>query len=130
MTGTVEIEVAAGELIDKITILQIKCRHIGDAAKAANVRRELESLENTRERHLPASEALTALTSDLLAVNEQLWEIEDDIRDCERRQDFGEAFVALARAVYVTNDRRAALKREISTLMGSRFMEEKAYQPY
>ncbi|MEM7176473.1 MAG: DUF6165 family protein [Pseudomonadota bacterium] len=130
MTGTVEIEVAAGELIDKITILQIKYRHIGDAAKAANVRRELESLENTRERHLPASEALTALTSDLLAVNEQLWEIEDDIRDCERRQDFGEAFVALARAVYVTNDRRAALKREISTLMGSRFMEEKAYQPY
>lgn len=130
MTGTVEIEVAAGELIDKITILLIKSQHIDDPEKGANIRRELESLEKTRDLHLPVSEALTALTAELRSVNEMLWEIEDDIRDCERQEDFGERFVALARAVYITNDRRAGLKREISTLMGSRFMEEKAYQPY
>ncbi|MEO0822832.1 MAG: DUF6165 family protein, partial [Pseudomonadota bacterium] len=107
--GTVTIEVAAGELVDKITILEIKAERIADAAKRANVARELETLVAARAAALPASEALETLTAALKRVNEALWQIEDDIRDCERAGDFTERFIALARAVYRTNDERAAL---------------------
>jgi hypothetical protein len=129
-TGTVTIEIAPGELIDKITILEIKSERIEDAKKVANVRIELETLEASRDATLPASPDLTRLTAALKAVNEELWVIEDDIRDCERAEDFGPEFIRLARAVYKTNDRRAALKREINELLGSRLIEEKSYQPY
>ncbi|MEM0923206.1 MAG: DUF6165 family protein [Pseudomonadota bacterium] len=130
MSETVTVEIAPGELIDKITILEIKAERIADPAKLANVRLELEFLAATRDAALPVSDALTRLTGDLKAVNETLWQIEDDIRDCERDGDFGERFIDLARAVYKTNDRRAALKREINTALGSRLVEEKSYQPY
>ena len=130
MTGTVTIEVAPGELIDKITILEIKSERIDDPAKLANVRIEHETLAVSRDAALPASEELSALTAALREVNEALWDIEDDIRDCERRGDFGEGFIGLARSVYMTNDRRAELKRRINDLLGSRLVEEKSYKPY
>lgn len=122
--------VAPGELIDKITILEIKCARIADPAKLANVRRELALLEAARERALAPSEELTTLTRDLKAVNEKLWQIEDDIRACEAAEDFGERFVALARAVYRNNDSRTAIKRRINELLGSAILEEKSYKPY
>lgn len=130
MSGTVTIEIAPGELIDKITILEIKREQISDAEKLANVRIELETLEASRDAAIQPSDEMTRLTADLKAVNQELWGIEDDIRDCERDGDFGPKFIELARAVYKTNDRRAALKREINVHLGSRLVEEKSYQPY
>ena len=122
--------VSAGELIDKITILRVKATRIGDAAKEANVRIELALLEETAVRELPQSSALEDLTAQLTEINAALWDIEDGKRDCERRQDFGPDFVALARRVYIDNDRRAAVKRQINTLVGSEIVEEKSYKPY
>ncbi|HJT77893.1 MAG TPA: tetratricopeptide repeat protein, partial [Gemmataceae bacterium] len=115
----VRIEMAPGELIDKITILEIKQERITDAAKLANVRTELGVLNRTRDEALPPSEELERLTAELRAVNEMLWEVEDRIRECERAKDFGGRFVELARSVYRNNDRRAALKRRINELLGS-----------
>ena len=129
--GTVlEVEVSAGELVDKITILEIKAERIADPVKLANVHRELRSLTATRHEALPSSEELDELTAELRRINERLWEIEDDIRDCERQSDFGERFIELARAVYRTNDRRAAAKRSINELLGSELVEEKDYAEY
>lgn len=119
-----------GEIIDKITILEIKSEKLSDHDKLANVRRELGALTEVRERHFPAHAGLAALSANLKSVNEALWTIEDDLRDCERAKDFGEKFVLLARAVYVTNDRRAAVKREINALLGSALVEEKSYAAY
>ncbi|HEU0221325.1 MAG TPA: DUF6165 family protein [Paracoccaceae bacterium] len=124
------VPVAPGELLDKITILRIKLKHIADPAKLANVRTELALLEEVCARALPALPELDRLTEALQAVNAALWDIEDAIRDRERAGDFGPRFVELARSVYRTNDRRAELKREINTLLGSRIVEEKSYRPY
>jgi len=121
------VEVGAGELIDKITILRIKSERMTEAAKVANVRIELETLERARETGVPASDEITRLEDDLKTVNEALWEIEDGIRECEAEGDFGETFIRLARAVYQTNDKRAALKKEINLAAGSRIVEEKSY---
>lgn len=129
-TRSVHVEIAPGELIDKITILEIKAEQITDADKLRNVQKELEILARCRAESLPALSELESLTASLKDVNKQLWEIEDQIRDCERNQDFGETFIALARAVYKTNDRRAQLKREINDLLGSRIVEEKSYASY
>jgi len=130
MTSTVSVEIAPGELIDKITILEIKLDRISDAAKLANIRIEWETLDAARTQALAASEELDRLTAELKTVNEALWVIEDDIRDCERDKDFGPRFVELARSVYITNDKRAALKRQINDLLGSRLVEEKSYAAY
>lgn len=119
-----------GEVIDKITILEIKAERLTDAAKLANVTTELTALVAVREREFPAHAALAALAAELKAINEKLWVIEDDIRDCERAKDFGDKFVALARAVYYTNDERAAVKRKINDLLGSALVEEKSYAAY
>jgi tetratricopeptide (TPR) repeat protein len=124
------VPVAPGELIDKITILEIKMERIREAAKLANVRAELAELTAVRDRCLPRSVELARLTSSLKAVNETLWQIEDAIRDCERAQDFGPRFIELARSVYQNNDRRAALKRQINERLGSRLLEEKSYATY
>ena len=124
------IPVSAGELIDKITILRVKAERIGDPAKEANVRKELALLETVCVQTIGGVEGLDPLTAELLAVNAALWDIEDGKRDCERRQDFGPAFIALARSVYIENDRRAAIKRRINDLTGSDIVEEKSYQPY
>ena len=129
--GTVlQVEVSPGELIDKITILEIKAERIADPDKVANVQRELRSLVAARSAALPSSRELDELTAELRGINERLWEIEDDIRDCERNGDFGERFIDLARAVYRTNDRRAATKRSINELLGSELVEEKDYADY
>lgn len=126
----ITVEVSPGELIDKITILEIKNARLTDAAKLANVRLELTVLQSACAQALPSSEQLTALTAELRAVNETLWQIEDDIRFCERDADFGPRFIELARSVYRQNDRRAAFKRQINELLGSKLVEEKAYTTY
>ena len=126
--GVIRVETAPGELVDKLTILEIKLQRISDPAKLANVRREFAVLAAVRDRGLRTSPELDALTAELRAVNESLWEVEDDLRQCEASRDFGPRFVELARAVYHTNDRRAALKRRINDLLGSRLIEEKDYQ--
>jgi hypothetical protein len=118
--------VSAGELIDKMSILEIKLERIADQAKLANVRKELDLLRTARAA-LPSSPYLIALAAELKVVNERLWEIEDEVRKCETANDFGPRFVALARSVYKTNDERAALKRRVNDLLGSAIVEEKAY---
>lgn len=130
MSNNITVEIAPGELIDKITILEIKLERIDDARKLANVRHEWDVLTAARDAHTEASDALTDLTGQLKKINEALWEIEDDIRDCERAKDFGDKFIELARAVYRTNDERARLKREINELLGSALVEEKSYAAY
>lgn len=122
--------ISAGELIDKITILRVKAQRIDDPAKEANVQAELALLEATAARELQTSSELERLTGELTQINAALWDIEDGKRDCERRQDFGPDFVALARRVYMDNDRRAAVKRSINLLAGSEIVEEKSYKPY
>lgn len=128
-TAGVLIEVPPGELIDKITILRIKAARIADPAKLANVRTELAVLTGARAA-LPQDPDLARLEDGLQTVNQALWDIEDAIRDCERAGDFGPRFIELARAVYHTNDRRAALKRDINLRLGARLIEEKSYKPY
>lgn len=139
MSGTVAPEilapeilapVSAGELLDKIAILRIKAARIADAAKLANVRRELGALEAVAAAAVPPRPGLPALEAELRAVNEALWDVEDDIREHDARGDFGPAFVRLARAVYATNDRRAAIKRAINDLTGSALVEEKSYRAH
>ncbi len=124
------VEIAPGELIDKITILEIKTERIADEQKLHNVRVELRVLEEARDEAIAASPAMDELTAKLRKVNEALWDIEDSVRDCERRDDFGPRFIKLARSVYCSNDERAALKREVNELLGSKLIEEKSYADY
>lgn len=126
----ITIPVAVGELIDKLTILRIKSERIKDGGKLNNVRRELAALEQLRAEQGIDSPELRSKIEELTAINAELWEIEDRIRDCERRRQFGAEFIELARAVYRTNDLRAAVKREINELLGSEIVEEKAYPEY
>ena len=131
MSGvSVTVDVSVGELIDKITILEIKAACLRDPAQLSNVKTELESLLAARDAALAPSTELTELSQGLKRINEKLWCVEDDIRDCERAKDFGPRFVELARSVYVCNDERATLKRRINELLGSRIVEEKSYAPY
>ncbi|SFI98580.1 DUF6165 family protein [Albimonas pacifica] len=126
----VMVEISPGELIDKITILEIKSQRLSDPSRRFNVTTELELLVAARDAALPAPAELDDLTDALREVNGDLWSIEDDLRACESRGDFGPGFVALARSVYRLNDRRAALKREINLLLRSRLMEEKSHPLY
>lgn len=128
--SSIRIEVSPGELLDKISILEIKSERIADPAKLRNIRHEFELYRDIRARAIPGGAAIEALVRDLKAVNEALWEIEDAIRECEGKRDFGPRFVELARSVYRTNDRRAAIKREINLLCGSAIVEEKSYAAY
>jgi hypothetical protein len=123
-------EVSWGELIDKYTILLIKSERIRDEAKLKNVQAELTALSRAHEQAHGMSAGLGEAEGRLKAINEELWDIEDRIRDCERAKDFGPRFVELARSVYFRNDARAAAKREINLLLGSSLVEEKSYQPY
>jgi predicted nucleic acid-binding Zn-ribbon protein len=124
------VAVSWGELIDKMTILDIKSRRLTAPPALANVRKELAVLRQALERLSPHPPALDDLTRQMTAVNEELWEIEDKIRAKEARKTFDAEFVSLARAVYLTNDRRSALKREINLLLKSTLVEEKQYTPY
>jgi len=121
------IPVSIGELVDKITILEIKAAQLS-GAKRQHAQRELQLLQT--ELASTAAAIDPALQQELRTVNQALWRIEDDIRDHERRQDFGASFIELARSVYFTNDRRAAIKREINERHGSEIMEVKSYQEY
>jgi hypothetical protein len=129
-TRFVMVPIAPGELIDKITILQIKEERVRDEGKLVNIRRELAELQAVHVAAVPSSPGLEQLTAGLKEVNERLWDIEDNIRDCERSKDFGTKFIELARSVYFQNDRRAKLKRDINELLGSEIVEEKSYQAY
>ncbi len=126
----VQVPVSFGELLDKLSILQIKSERMQDAGKLANVRRELSALEKTWLAHPAAGRDVVRLRAELKAVNERLWEIEDEIRLKEKAGQFDEEFVRLARSVYFENDERARIKKEINLALGSSFVEEKSYQDY
>lgn len=126
----VQVPVSFGELLDKLSILQIKSERMQDAGKLANVRRELSALEKTWLAHPAAGRDVVRLRAQLKAVNERLWEIEDEIRLKEKAGQFDEEFVRLARSVYFENDERARIKKEINLALGSSFVEEKSYQDY
>lgn len=127
---SISIDVSCGELIDKITILEIKAARVVDPAKLKNIRHELQLLTLARESQIRPSVTVDELTRQLRTVNEILWDVEDRIRDKERHLIFDAEFTKLARSVYQTNDRRAELKRELNDLLGSSITEEKTYQPY
>ncbi len=124
------VPVSFGELLDKIAILQIKSERMTDEAKLVNVRNELTALEKTWMAHPAAGHDIVRLRADLKAVNERLWVIEDDIRIKEKRQEFDAEFIRLARSVYVENDERARVKKQINLALGSTYVEEKSYQDY
>jgi hypothetical protein len=126
----ISVPVSPGELLDKITILRIKSNRMSDVQKLANVRIELKVLEETWSASPYAKSDIAADVNALLQVNERLWVIEDDIRDKERAQEFDSEFIRLARAVYVENDERAAIKRRINLKLGSSIVEEKSYAKY
>jgi hypothetical protein len=127
---SIKIDAAPGELIDKITILEIKAERIDDAMKRANVTYELATLTNALNLAIETSGQISDLSRRLKEVNERLWETEDAIRECERREDFGPVFIDLARSVYRLNDVRSEIKRSINTLLGARIIEEKSYSSY
>jgi hypothetical protein len=127
---TILIQVSPGELIDKMTILEVKLDHISDPAKLVNIRREHDMIKQTFRDNVADTPTLAKLIAELKAANLALWTIEDDIRDHERNRDFGESFIALARSVYRINDERAAIKRRINVLLDSAIVEEKSYSDY
>jgi hypothetical protein len=124
------VPVSPGELLDKITILRIKVARMQDAVKLANVKLELSLLEQTWRESGCAAQEMSADEHALQNVNERLWDIEDRIRDKEAKQSFDRDFIELARAVYVSNDERAAIKKRINSQLGSRLVEEKSYKQY
>ncbi|HEX3848214.1 MAG TPA: DUF6165 family protein [Steroidobacteraceae bacterium] len=126
----IKVAISPGEMLDKITILRIKAARMGDPAKLANVRAELRALEETWNASPYSSVDVDEETASLAAVNERLWVIEDDIRDKERAKAFDAEFIRLARAVYIENDERAAIKRRINVKLGSKLVEEKSYKDY
>ena len=126
----ITVPISPGELLDKITILRIKSARMRDPSKLANVRIELEALERLWNASPYAAVDVASDVSALLAVNERLWTIEDDIRDKERAKTFDPDFVRLARAVYIENDERAAIKRRLNEKLGSSLIEEKSYAEY
>ena len=124
------VQTSPGEFLDRLTILEIKSERIADPAKLANVRRELELLRATWAASPLAARDVSALLAGLRAANEALWEVEDRLRACEAERRFDAEFVELARTVYHTNDRRAAIKRQLNLQLGSELLEEKSYKPY
>lgn len=124
------VPVSPGEVLDKITILEIKSERIRDEEKLANVRRELALLKDTWAQSVNEDKVVRQLHDQLKEINEALWDIEDAIRDEERSKKFAERFVELARNVYFTNDRRSRVKKELNLHLGSEIVEEKSYQAY
>ena len=126
----IHVPLSVGEVLDKITILEIKSERIADPSKLENIHNELSELRPLVEGEPFSSPEIESLFAELKSINEELWVIEDDIREQERNQNFGEVFIALARAVYVTNDRRADVKKRINLATGSALVEEKSYEDY
>tara|TARA_B110000003_G_scaffold111447_1_gene114098 strand:+ start:40145 stop:40543 length:399 start_codon:yes stop_codon:yes gene_type:complete len=128
-----KIEVSNGEILDKYTILEIKISQIYDTEKLINIKKEYNTLTpdvKSIYESCKDEEHLKILQNNLLKVNKKLWKIEDDIRECERSNDFGKTFIDLARAVYFTNDNRSDVKKEINIFTGSDLVEEKSYEDY
>lgn len=128
--GEILAPISPGELLDKISILEIKEERIDDERKRANVRVELEALRRTARECLPSEPDMSSYAAELKRINEALWGIEDEIRRCEREGRFDDEFIELARSVYKTNDRRAAVKRLVNEASASRLVEEKSYVEY
>lgn len=126
----VNVEISIGEFFDKITILEIKKERISNTDKLVNINNELDGLNNLLTQLLFSRKDVEKEVSELRKINEALWEIEDDIREKEAQKDFGERFIELARSVYITNDRRSEIKREINLKLGSDLVEEKSYEEY
>jgi hypothetical protein len=126
----IHVPVSPGEVLDKITILEIKSERISDPDKLVNVKRELELLQTSWQQFVDEDETVRSIHAKLKSINEDLWGIEDDIRDKERAREFDQVFIDLARSVYVTNDRRADAKKELNLYLGSEMVEEKSYQDY
>ena len=125
-----QVPVSVGEVLDKITILQIKLAHISDANKRVNIQNELDALLPLVAGDVFTTVEMQGLMAELKSVNEALWDIEDDIREKEAAKSFDAEFIELARAVYVTNDRRAKIKKQINLATGSALIEEKSYESY
>ena len=126
-----KVEVSNGELLDKLTILELKLSNISDVKKLTNIQKEHDELNPLAGQLFDSyGEELKNLYKQLAEINSELWTIEDDIRECERNKDFGSDFVSLARAVYFTNDKRSQIKKSINLLTGSGFVEEKSYEDY
>ncbi len=126
----VNVEISIGEFFDKLTILEIKNDRISDPDKLLNINKELDSLNALLAKQGLSRDAVADEVARLRKVNEALWEIEDDIREKESRKEFDERFIELARAVYITNDKRCDIKRDINIKLGSDFVEEKSYEDY
>jgi hypothetical protein len=124
------VAVSPGELLDKITILEIKSERMTDESKLRNVRAELALLNTVWNERVESDRTVVRLHTELKRINESLWEIEDDIRDKERAREFDDRFIELARSVYVTNDKRAAAKKTLNLHLGSGITEEKSYRDY
>ena len=126
-----KVEVSNGELLDKLTILELKMSNIGDDKKLINIKKEFDELSPLAKLLFEKfKDELLIKYKELALINSQLWKIEDDIRECEKNKNFGEKFVELARAVYFTNDKRSDVKKQINILTGSGFIEEKSYEDY
>ena len=130
ITKKIYSELSAGELFDKISILEIKKNKIKDKGKRNIVLKELSSLQETASENIKKSKLITKLYKKLKFINHKLWKIEDDIRDCERKRNFGDKFIKLARAVYFTNDERSLVKNKINKLTKSNISEVKSYKKY
>ena len=126
----IQVPVSPGEVLDKITILEIKSERMSDPDKLANVRAELALLQETWSKAVREDDVVRGLHAQLREINEALWVIEDDIRDKERVKEFDQRFIELARGVYFTNDRRSAVKKQLNLHLGSQIIEEKSYQDY
>lgn len=124
------VSVSPGELLDKITILEIKSERMAEPDKLVNVRTELALLRDAWAGSVREDETVDSLHTQLKKVNETLWEIEDDIRAKERAGEFDQGFIELARSVYLTNDRRSQIKKKLNLFLGSLLVEEKSYQAY
>mgnify|MGYP001827212932 CR=1 FL=1 len=126
----IRVPVSPGEVLDKISILEIKSERMSDPEKVANVRVELALLQETWSQAVAEDDVIRELHAQLKEINEELWEIEDDIRDKERVKEFDARFIELARSVYFTNDRRSEVKKKLNLHLGSQIIEEKSYQDY
>jgi len=130
ITKKIYSEISAGELFDKISILEIKKNKIKDKSKRNIVLKELGSLQEAANENIEKSKSITKLYKKLKSVNLKLWKIEDDIRDCERKRNFKDKFIKLARTVYFTNDERSRVKNKINNLTKSNISEVKSYKKY
>ena len=130
MSDQINVPISPGELVDKITILEIKKEFIKNDNKLKNINHEYDLLMQIYTTQISETDGISELKNKLKEINLELWKIEDDIRDCERQKSFSDTFIELARSVYFTNDRRSKVKLEINLLLNSNLVEEKSYKDY